>query len=454
MASRNDDPPTRLTTSLSMTRTIWFIAAGALLVLLALSGSVLRRLPLSTALLYLAVGLALGPLGAGMIRIDPLEESLLLEVLAEVVVIISLFSAGLKLRTPLGDGRWRAPVRLAFVSMTLTVGLVALAAWLWMGLDPGSAILLGAVLAPTDPVLAADVQVEGASDRDRLRFAVTGEAGLNDGIAFPFVMLGLGLLGLHGIGAGGWRWLVVDVLWAISGGLLIGLLLGMATGKLIVHLRGQHREAIGLDDFLALGLISLSYGVALLASTYGFLAVFAAGLALRRVERESSPGEEPPPDVVQVAMHADEIPEEAVQPETAPAYMANAVLGFSEQFERIGIVVLVVLLGGMLSGDRFPGEAIWFVPLLFLAIRPLSVIVGLVGEGFSAVRLAMTSWFGIRGVGSIYYLMFAVEHGLSEETARFLTGLTLTVVAASIVFHGLTVVPLMRLYSRTVESRR
>lgn len=436
-----------------MTRTLWFVIAGALLVLLALSGSVLKRLPLTTALLYLAVGFALGPTGVSLIEMDPVEESALLELLSETVVIVSLFAAGLKLRTPFGDSRWRAPVRLAFVSMTLTVGLVALVGWRFLGLEPGASVLLGAIIAPTDPVLAADVQVEGASDQDRLRFAVTGEAGFNDGIAFPFVMLGLGLLGLHEIGEGGWRWWLVDVAWAIPGGLAIGSVLGMLTGRLIVYLRGKHREAVGLDDFLALGLIFLSYGVALLALTYGFLAVFAAGLALRRMERESSPGTSPPPDVEQVALTGESIPEEAVRPETAPAYMANAVLGFSEQFERMGVVVLVVLLGGMISWKGIPGEAAWFIPLLLLVIRPAAVALGLLGEPTSRVRLGMISWFGIRGVGSIYYLMYAVEHGLEEGVASELAALTLAVVATSIVVHGLTVVPLMRFYSGTRECR-
>ena len=121
----------------------------------------------------------------------------------------------------------------------------------------GAAILLGGLLAPTDPVLAADVQVEHPGDRDRLRFSLTGEAALNDGSAFPFVMLGLGLLGLHELGAFGWRWLAFDVVWAVRGGLAIGWLLGMLVGRLVLYLRRTHKEAVGLDDFLGLGLIAL-----------------------------------------------------------------------------------------------------------------------------------------------------------------------------------------------------
>jgi NhaP-type Na+/H+ or K+/H+ antiporter len=172
--------------------------------------------------------------------------------------------------------------------MTLTVGMITLVGAFLLHLPWGAAILLGAILAPTDPVLASDVQVATPGDRDRLRFSLTGEAGLNDGTAFPFVMLGLGLLGLHPLGACGWRWLAVDVGWAVLGGLAVGGVLGTLVGRLVLYLRRAHQEAVGRDDFLVLGLITLSYGSALLLHTYGFLAVFAAALALRRIEMHES----------------------------------------------------------------------------------------------------------------------------------------------------------------------
>ena len=436
-----------------MSFALWFVVVGALLVLMALAGSVLQRLPLTTSIVYLAVGFALGPTVLGLIQLDPVEHSALLERITEVVVIVSLFTAGLKLRIPLshGRGRWRLPVRLAFGSMALTVGLVALAGTLGLGLPLGAAVLLGAVLAPTDPVLASDVQVEDPWDRDRLRFTLTGEAGLNDGAAFPFVMLGLGLLGLHDIAAHGWRWLAVDVVWAVAGGLGIGGLLGTLVGHLVLYLRREHREAVGLDDFLALGLIALAYGVAVLAQTYGFLAVFTAGLALRRVELQST-GEEPPEDVRAMTRVGDAA-EVATDPEKAPSYMAQAVLGFNEQLERIGEVAVVVLVGGMLSTRYLPWEALWFVPLLFLVIRPISVWLWLIGSRASGLQRLLMAWFGIRGIGSVYYLMYAIQHGLSPELAQQLTGLTLTVVAVSVLVHGISVTPLMNLYGGRSKTR-
>jgi NhaP-type Na+/H+ or K+/H+ antiporter len=442
----------------------WFLVAGLVLTLMALSGSVLRRLPLSAALLYLGVGLAIGPIGFGLLRVEPVEQAALLERLAEVAVILSLFAAGLKLRTPLSDPRWRLPVRLAFVSMTATVGLLTLVGYFGLGLPLGAAVILGAVLAPTDPVLASDVQIEEPDDRDRLRFSLTGEAGLNDGTAFPFVMLGLGLLGLHELGEYGWRWVTVDVLWAISGGIGIGALLGGLVGRLVVYLRREHKEAIGLDDFLALGLVSLAYGVAILSGTYAFLAAFSSGLALRAIERRYS-GEEVPQEVVEMAHMAEEEvgvagkDEEgvdtpaAVDENVAPAYMASAVLGFSEQFERMGLVTVVILVGALLVFAEWSLDALWFVPLFFLVLRPLAVHIGLLGAEVRPVQRTLVSWFGIRGIGSIYYLMYATRHGVPEEVAWRILGLVLTTIAVSVVVHGISVTPLMNWYGQRREAR-
>jgi NhaP-type Na+/H+ or K+/H+ antiporter len=303
-------------------------------------------------------------------------------------------------------------------------------------------VLLGAVLAPTDPVLASDVQVHDATDRDRLRFALTGEAGLNDGTAFPFVMLGLGLLGLHELGESSWRWVAVDLAWATAGGLAVGWALGTLVARLVLYLRRHHQEAVGLDDFLALGLIALAYGAALLVHAYGFLAVFAAGLALRRVERDAS-GERPPEEVLAAARQGDDA---ATHPQKAPAYMAEAVLGVNRQLERIGEVAVVVLLGGLLSAVTPTPELLWFVPLLLLVIRPAAVALGLLGTRSSREQRALIGWFGIRGVGSMYYLTFAIVRGLPEDLARTLVSLTLATVAVSVVAHGVSVTPLMNRY--------
>jgi NhaP-type Na+/H+ or K+/H+ antiporter len=445
------------------------LLVGLLLVLMALGGTVLARLPLSTAMLYLAVGVGVSPIGLGLLWAEPRAHSQILEKLTEVVVLISLFTAGLKLSPGISDRRWLLPLRLATASMVVTVAAITAIGVLLLDLPLGAAVLLGGILAPTDPVLASDVQVHHPQDRDQLRFALTGEGGLNDGSAFPFVMLGLGLLGLHEIGPWGWRWLVVDVLWASLCGLTVGALLGLAIGRLVLFLRREHKEAVGLDNFLALGLIGMSYGVAVLVHGYGFLAVFAAGVALRHLEQSQrpaaatgAPGSKSAASaasaqaVERAAIDPDSSLADAaaVHPEHAPAFMARAVLGFNEQLDRIGEVAVVITIGALLWAVQWQWSAGWFVALLLLVVRPLSVALGLAGSRSLNSQRLMIGWFGIRGIGSLYYLMYAVNHGLAPQLAQQLTALTLSVVVASIVVHGISVTPLMALYERRVQRPR
>ncbi|MEO7334938.1 MAG: cation:proton antiporter [Caldimonas sp.] len=443
---------------------LWSAIIGLLLVVMALGDSVLARLPLSTSMLYVLVGVAVSPLWLDLSSLTPVADAALLEHVAEVVVLLSLFTAGMKMSLGLGDGRWLLPLRLAVLSMLVTVAAIAAVGVFLLDLPVGAAILLGGILAPTDPVLASEVELENAGDRDRLRFSLTGEAGLNDGTAFPIVFLGLGLLGLHDIGPGGLRWISLDVVWGTACGLGVGAALGTVVGKLVLYLRRAHKEATGLDNFLALGLIALSYGVAQLAHGLGFLAVFAAGVALRRIEQqetraatESAGGKEPADaaEPVEVAEQAAANPDPshaakvAVHPKHAPAFMAHAMSTFNEQIERIGEVAAVILIGMMLWAVDWSHARWWFVLLLIVVIRPASVAIGLLGSHTLLSQRTLIGWFGIRGIGSLYYVMYAMNHGLPPEVAQTLLALTLSTMVASITVHGISVTPLMALYQRT-----
>ncbi len=435
---------------------MWAILIGVLLIAMVLASALLKRLPLSAAMLYLMVGFALGPTGLAILAPQPLTHADLLERVTEVAVLISLFSVGLKLGLPLSNRYWLLPLRLAFVSMTLTVGLLTAAGVLVLGLPLGAAILLGAILAPTDPVLAASVQVESSGDRDRLRFSLSGEGGLNDGTAAPFVRLGLGLMGLHDLGAWGWHWLAVDVLWASAGGLLIGGALGSMIGRLVVYLRTRHQESVGLDEFLSLGLIALAYGITVLCHAYGFLAVFAAGIALQRVKEQSRlttriPTESPS---IQHEPQADAKPAaHATHADHASAYMVHAVRGFNEQMDRISELTVVLVIGAMLTFIHPSVSAFAFLALLFLAIRPVSVWMGLRGAPVSGDQRMMIGWFGIRGIGSVYYLAYAIHHGLPPPLAEQIMSVTLAAVATSIVLHCISVRPMMTLYWRRKNKK-
>ena len=424
----------------------WYLVLGVLMLGVTILDRLFKRLPVTTTIVYLAVGIVLGPLGFKVASIAPLEGAAFLERITEIAVIVSLFTAGLKLRASLKDRRWKVPIRLAFLSMALTVGLIAGFSMIFLNLPMAAAILLGAILAPTDPVLASDVQLEHPDHRDRLRFSLTAEAGLNDGTAFPFVMLGLGLLGLHEIGQGGWRWFTVDLVWAVGGGLGIGGLLGTMVGKLVVHQRNKHEETAGRDEFISLGLIGVSYGIALFLHAYGFLAVFAAGLALRHIELESANS---------ASNGSTEMTPTGSQPESAsdatdktPRQMAKAVLGANEQLERILEIGLVLMLGSMLTSDLLTWGSVWLASALFLVIRPAAVLIGTSFTETTLVHKTLLGWFGIRGIGSLYYLMYAIQRGLSDGLANHLIGLVLGVITISIFVHGFSATPIMNFYER------
>ncbi|MGZ9076274.1 MAG: cation:proton antiporter [Burkholderiaceae bacterium] len=439
-----------------MTFAIWALIAGAIFTVMALSGTLLKRLPLSTSMLYLIAGFALGPSGLALLDPSPEADHAILEIVVEAAVLISLFAVGLKLTLPFSDRRWHAPLRLATLSMLITIALLAALGVLLFNLPLGAAILLAAMLAPTDPVLASDVQLADPNDRDSVRFSLTGEGGLNDGAAFPFVMLGLGLLGLRDPGASYWRWMTFDLLWAVAGGLAIGAFCGYAIGKLVLYLRTMHKEAVGLDEFLMLGLVGVAYGAAQLASTYGFLAVFAAGLALQRSQRQSESEDALADTAAKAGEDLTDGRKEklATDPQLAGAYMTQAVRGFNEQLERIVEVAVVVIVGAMLSSIVLPDNAIFYLLLLFFLVRPIAVAVGLAGLNMPRDQRLLIGWFGIRGIGSIYYLLYAIGQGLPASLTEQLMSIVLTAVAASIVVHGISVTPLMNLYSARRARRR
>jgi NhaP-type Na+/H+ or K+/H+ antiporter len=403
----------------------WFPLVGALLIAVALLGRVIDRLPVSLALIYLLVGFAMGPAVFGVFELNPMRYLAPLESVTEIVLLIALFTVGVKLRVPLGDWRWSLPLRLATLTMMATIAAVAAAGYWLLELPPGLALVLGASLAPTDPVLASDVQLRHPEDRDTLRFALTGEGGLNDGTAFPFVLLGLGLLGVHELGPHGLRWLGVDLLWSGVGGLAIGFVVGSSVAHGVRRLRAWRRDAVRFDEFLLLGVIGLSYGAALLAHALGFLAVFAAGLALRRA------------DDLHAAAHAA-----AGEPP-----LTRSMLSVNEQLERILEVAVVLLVGAMVSSGYWSRAGLLIAALLFFVIRPLSVWLGALGHAGARTPRRLLAWFGIRGIGSVYYAIFAARHGVRQGAAELLA-CVMTVVAASIVVHGISATPLMELYRR------
>jgi len=439
---------------------LWTALIGILLLTLALASAFVQRLPIATSVIYFGVGCLIGPWGLGLLRLDMTVASPWMEHLTELGVTLSLFIGGLRLRLPPQHRAWRAAYRLASIVMLGSIAGVAWVAWQWLGLDPPTALLLGAILAPTDPVLAGDVTVGHARERDRLRYALSGEAGLNDGAAFPFVMLALYWLGSGSVGPLLGAWAVKDLLWAIPAGLAVGFFLGRSVGGLAILLSSRSRDTAAPNDFLALALIALSYAIAQVIGAWGFLAVFAAGIGLRRAEI-ATVEETPHPDADDPSVRAHPPAETLVapnvvtareleEPAVAAGVLVAEVFSFGDTIERLLEVLLVVVVGLSLA-QHWDARALWVSAALFLVIRPAMTWVSLAGTPTSPLQRGLIGWFGIRGIGSLYYLAYSCTHGVKGSAAQTLADLSLSVVAISLIAHGITSQSLMAWYDRRTK---
>jgi sodium/hydrogen antiporter len=424
--------------------TTWCLLIGGLLILIGLSDTFRSRLPFSSSAVYLVVGWLLGPQVLGYMDLRLPTDASIFEHLSEGAVLVSLFAVGLRLRVRLSDRLWLAPLMLATVAMVVTIGLMTLAG-VALGLSVPLSLLIAAILAPTDPVLASDVQVHDIADRDSLRFSLTGEGGLNDGIAFPFVLLALGLLGHHPLGEHAARWWGVDLAWATLAGLALGALFGFAFSKAVVYLRREKETAFGMESFLTLGLIGLTYGSALVAEASGFLAVFAAGLAVRQFEHhenirkrgvEAAEGAE----VEKVANAAED------DPDQASAYIAKAVLEFSLDLEKLAELVVMLAVGSLLSASAFSAQSMAIALLLIFVARPVAVYLTTWRMRLSGTQRRLLAWFGTRGIGSMFYLAYAVARGVQGETMGPVADAVLVTIAISVLLHGSTATPVMGQY--------
>ncbi|GAB3306673.1 sodium:proton antiporter [Epidermidibacterium keratini] len=414
-----------------MTSDAFYLIIGLALLIAMVLPTLLHRLPLSPPIILVLIGVVLGvlPISNGIPAL-PSQHPEVTEHLTEMTVLIALMGVGLaidrglSLRRPKSWRTWSSAWRLLGIAMPLSIAGVALLGWVGLGVGPAAALLLGAALAPTDPVLASDVQVEGptveAEDQevdedDEVRFALTSEAGLNDGLAFPFVYAAIFLATIGPVSEWGISWLTWDLVGKVVIGAAIGVLSGWLLGK--VSFRGPHqslRVAETGEPLMAVAAVLLSYGVAEVVGGYGFLAVFCTALTIRAAERTSQYHE---------TMH-----------------------GVVERLERL-LTLLVLLFLGFALGNGLLDAVDWrsvviAVGIVFV-IRPLSGLIAFVGTGRLnwRERLVVSS-FGVRGVGSIYYLAYATNQAdFGEESWLWGTvGLTITL---SVLVHGISATPVM-----------
>jgi sodium/hydrogen antiporter len=399
-----------------------FAIAGVAALLAGLLPRLLEGRPLSLPVTFLGLGMVIFALPLDLPVPDPLEHKELAEHLSEVCVIVALMGAGLKLDRPIGWRRWSSTWRLLAIAMPVTIAATALLGWWWLGFAPAAALLLGSALAPTDPVLASDVQVgeptEDEDSEDEVRFSLTSEAGLNDALAFPFVYLAITLAAHKSL----LTWVGIDVVYKLAVGVLLGLGTGWLLGRLFFRAsKDAVRLAKHAEGFIAVAVTFLAYGITEVAGGYGFLAVFVCAVMIRSSERTH--------DYHQV-LH-----------------------DFTEQIERLLTVLLLLLFGGavvhgLLSELTWAAAGVGLV-LLFV-IRPLAAWLSLRGSPGTKGEHAVIAFFGIRGIGSFYYLAYATAAATFAE-AEALWALVGFVVIVSVVVHGVSATPIMQRLDRRHE---
>lgn len=395
--------------------------AGLLIALVAWLPLALKRLPLSLPIVCIGLGAAIFSLPAVTLRPLPFDYPEVTERFTEFVVIIALMGAGLKLDRPFSWRKWGVTWRLLAITMPLGILAITLLGGWMLGLSWIAALLLAASLAPTDPVLASDVQVgpPKTGEEDEVRFGLTSEAGLNDGFAFPFVHLAIAL-GLAATTGEPWakQWLLHNVLWEIAAGVIGGWLIGRLFGWLTFHVPADTKLSKTGDGLIAISATFVSYGVTELLHCYGFLAVFVTALTLRRSHRDHEFNRQ---------MH-----------------------DITEQVERLAMMILLLLFGGALvSGLLRPLQLLDVVAAaaILVIIRPLSGLIALAGFKASFSEKMTLAFFGIRGVGSFYYLAYGLNH-MDLAIGERLWAIVGLVALLSILLHGLTVTPVMRQLDR------
>lgn len=398
---------------------VGLMVVGVILLIVTLGSGLIARLPLSYALIYLVVGIGLSPYGFNIIKIRPGTE--FLQRSSELVVLISLFSCGLKMSRPLRFRAWNSTIRLIGLLMPISIGAIAVLAHFVLRMDWSIAILLGAILAPTDPVLASEVQLYDPQDRDELRFGLTSEGGLNDALAFPFVYFGLYLLK-----DSNWRnwihqWIMVDLVWAIAMGIVGGFVVAKIVRWIDRRLQRFHQVDSLMEDFIALSTIFIAYAVTEMVNGYGFLAVFVAGVTMRR-RRNSE--------------------------------QTMSQLHFVERLEKLSEIGIILVLGAMLLKEpmfAYATDALLVAGCLLFLIRPIGAWISTIGMPVDTVTRWLYGWFGVRGVGSVYYLSYALSSGLKETAGERVTWISLWTIVISVVLHGITTTPLMKWYERNIE---
>lgn len=410
---------------------IWLVIIGLALLATTVLPRLLSKLPFTLPMVLLTLGYLAVALPFGLDAPDPKEHGDYSEHLTELGVIIAIMGAGLKIDRPPSLKGWEGTWRLLGITMILTIGLAALVGWWVAAFAPATAMLLGAVIAPTDPVLASDVEVgspgegsedeetedsdnSGKNEEDELRFSLSSEAGINDGLAFPFTNMAIAMA-MAGAAPGNWigTWLKIHVLYELGVAAIVGLGLGYLLARTLMAMPSKTQLAKAMTGLGAVAATLLIYGVTEVAGGYGFIATFLGAVTIRNYNRDHE---------YQEAMHK-----------------------VIEKSERIFTAGILIALGGAIAGNLLEPlnwTLVLSAILIIFLVRPLSGIIGLIGFKRAPWRERFAiSFLGIRGIGSLYYLAYALnEEDFSGKDEIW--ALVALVVVISIFVHGFTATPI------------
>jgi NhaP-type Na+/H+ or K+/H+ antiporter len=408
-----------------------YAAGGIATLVAALLPRLVGKLPISMPMVFVGAGILVFALIPDLPDPSPTEHSDVAVHLTELCVLVSLMGAGLAINRRFSWRAWSTTWRLLAITMPLSIAAVALLGWWGLGLGAASALLLAAALAPTDPVLASEVQVsepltgDESGDDDEARFAITSEAGLNDGLAFPFTYAAIAI-SMVGLAPSGWlgEWLLLDVGWRLAVGVLAGLGAGWLLRRLFFS---SFSQRLGFTDradgFVAIAATFLAYGVAEMAEGYGFIAVFVCACTIRLGER---------------------------------AHGLHSVLHtFIEQIERLLTVVVLLLLGGAVARgilEALTPPDIVLAALVLLVIRPVAGWLALTPGKTGYRERGVIAFFGVRGVGSLFYIAYALQEGDFPGGER-LWAIVTAVILGSILIHGVAATPTMAYLDRRRRQR-
>ena len=391
------------------------VLASVVLLILIVAPRVKSKKYITSPIFLLLLGIALFLLPIPWQLPELIDEPILLKRITEFGVIVALASAGLKINAPLSWKTWSSSARLLVVTMPLTIAATAFLGWWIAGLVPASALLLGAALAPTDPVLANDVQTSDPGDPDdsSVCLTLTTEAGLNDGLAFPFTNLAIAVAVL-GLAPSAWfvDWLLIDVFYKIIIGGVVGVVCGKFLGFLLFNIPDNENLKIA-DNVFAIALVLFPYAAAEMVSSYGFIAVFVSACIFRQKRPEHD---------YQKRVHQFSVTMEGVME---------------------GILMLIIggyLVFGVLSPLTFPMIAV-SLAIIFL-VRPISGLIAFTGSGLTKHNKWAISFFGIRGIGSMYYLAYGIYMADFPQSDE-LWAITIFIVVVSVIIHGFSAKPIM-----------